>query len=301
MSARMAWPTGWDSRATALAAFGLLGAAVGVRVLQLFYADIPRRELEDLSRRYKALHARKRRLRLFALRWKVPGAVWAVDHSKPPGPVDGVYPALLAVRDLASGEQLLWQGVEDESAREVELALATLLAEHGAPLVLKKDNGGALNEARLEALLASHGVIALLSPPRTPSYNGSCEAGIGALKRRTAHQAALQGRPARWSSDDCESARLQANATASSPLSPELPPQAVWAARPAISGEFRMRFHRVVDMYREEERKKLAEPWEPHDPLPAVEERRAVRRALQACGLLHIERRGFTLPISFQK
>jgi hypothetical protein len=35
--------------------------------------------------------------------WHLPGRVWAIDHAKPPTPVDGIYPAMFAVRDLASG------------------------------------------------------------------------------------------------------------------------------------------------------------------------------------------------------
>ena len=40
------------------------------------------------------------------------GTVWAVDFAQAPQPIDGVYPYLLAVRDLASSKQLLWLPVE---------------------------------------------------------------------------------------------------------------------------------------------------------------------------------------------
>ena len=42
------------------------------------------------------------------LSWNRPGAVWAIDHSQPPRPVDGCYDKILAIRDLTSGMQLAW-------------------------------------------------------------------------------------------------------------------------------------------------------------------------------------------------
>jgi hypothetical protein len=39
-----------------------------------------------------------------------------MDFSEAPRPIDGVYPYLLAVRDLASHQQLLWQPVLDMTA-----------------------------------------------------------------------------------------------------------------------------------------------------------------------------------------
>ena len=85
---------------------------------------------------------------------------------------------------------------------------------HGAPLVLKSDNGSAFVASAFEALLAGLRVWQLLSPPRLPSYNGSCEAGIGSMKARTHHQATRLGRAGEWTCDDAEAARQQANQTA---------------------------------------------------------------------------------------
>lgn len=51
----------------------------------------------------------------------------------------------------------------------------------------------------------------LFSPPYTPRYNGACEAGIGGLKARTHHLAAVDGRPGRWSCEDVEAARRMAD------------------------------------------------------------------------------------------
>ena len=45
---------------------------------------------------------------LHVLHWHRPGAVWAMDHTEPPTPIDGRWPHVLAVRDLASHMQLAW-------------------------------------------------------------------------------------------------------------------------------------------------------------------------------------------------
>ena len=47
-------------------------------------------------------------------------------------------------------------------------ALKELFQQHGAPLVLKADNGSACIGARFRALLEEYGVTALYSPPHTP-------------------------------------------------------------------------------------------------------------------------------------
>lgn len=41
-------------------------------------------------------------------------------------------------------------------------------------LLLKKDNGSALNDEAVNSLLARNGIVSLLSFPATPSYNGAC-------------------------------------------------------------------------------------------------------------------------------
>lgn len=133
-----------------------------------------------------------------------------MDHAQPPQSVDGIYRALLAVRDLASGMVLDWFPVPDETAVTTRNALLELFLKFGPPLVLKSDNGSAF-KANVVTLLADWQVIPLASPPKTPRYNGSCEAGIGSLKNLTRHQAALAGHPGIWTSDDTEAAQRHAN------------------------------------------------------------------------------------------
>ena len=275
-------------RARALALLGLLGPRVGVPTLHALCPGMARREVADLLRRYRRAWRRKRRLLLRELHWTRPGSVWAIDFSEPPQPVEGRFARLLAVRDLASGQQLLWLPVADESAREARDALEALFGKHGAPLVLKSDNGSAFIAEQFRALLAEWGVWPLYSPPRTPSYNGSCEAGIGSMKARTHQRAALAGRPGEWTCDDAEAARLEANQTALPWGSRGPTPDEAWQARRPIAPGERAAFAETARRLEREARQEQGCP--PDGPLvPVVQaamSRVALRRALVAHGLL---------------
>ncbi len=76
------------------------------------------RELIELQVDYRRHYRDTHRISQERLTWSRPGRVWAIDHSEAPGPIDGVYPAILAVRDLGSGCQLAWLPVPDMEAVE---------------------------------------------------------------------------------------------------------------------------------------------------------------------------------------
>lgn len=156
--------------------------------------------LKFYRRRWRAANARG----IHRLEWTRPGTVWAMDFAQAPGWIDGRYPYLLAVRDLASGQQLLWEPVPALTATVTMTWLRWLCLRHGAPLVLKMANGSAFRDEDTQRLLRAWEVITLYSPIRTPSYNGAIEASIGALKKRTEQQAAAAERPGQWRSQDVE-------------------------------------------------------------------------------------------------
>jgi transposase InsO family protein len=277
-------------RTRLLALLRLLGPGVGVLPLQALCPGLARREVADLLRRYRRVWKRKRRLLTRALHWTRPGAVWAIDFAVPAAAVEGRYSRLLAVRDLASGYQLAWLPVADESGRTVSDTLQALFRAHGAPVVLKSDNGSAFVAGEIEPLLASWGVCALFSPPRTPRYNGSCEAGIGSMKVRTHHQAAAAGRPGEWTCDDAEAARLQANQTAR-PWGVRGPtPEEIWGVRQPVQDQERVGFGAAA---RQREQAALAEQGYPPGAIlgrlaEAAVRRVAIERALIDQGLLAI-------------
>jgi transposase InsO family protein len=275
------------------------GPHVGVPTLRAGFPTMSRAELADLLTRYRRVWRRRNRVPLRVLNWPVVGRVWAIDFTGPRAAVEGRYPYLLAVRDLASGRQLLWRPVPAATAEVAGAALATLFAEHGAPLVLKSDNGSAFTSAVVEELLAGHEVVGLFSPPYWPRYNGSVEAGIGSLKERTDAWSARSGRAGDWTWDDAAGACEEAN-TLSRPRGPSGPsPDELWSARQTITPEERAAFGTAVAETRQTVRpasESCAEGAAVVRSGRAVA-REAIRLALERCGYLHYKRRTIPPPL----
>jgi transposase InsO family protein len=273
----------------------MVGLGTGVRRIRGVFPLMPRCEVIEILARLRRAHLRNHALLIHELEWTMPGAVWAMDHAEPPEAIDGHYPALLSVRDLSSGQQLLWKPLDSMNAAEAMAELIVLFQKAGAPLVMKSDNGSAFISEEMEELLNSHGVIHLLSPPGFPQYNGSCESGIGALKDRTMWKAALGGRPREWTSGDLEAARHEANEIPPGPGSPSAGEK--WRGREAITCELRAAFGKGVIEAVAEDR-----GWLEVQGLAATPEREAqirrtaIRRALVAHGLLKTRRRWIPLP-----
>ena len=178
------------------------GPSLSLATLKAEYPDVARAELASLRGNYctwwRATHTVER----CELDWRCPGSVWALDFSHPPHRIDGCFRAIFNVLDLASHQQLLWLAVDREDAATVIDALADLFEEHGAPLVLKCDNGPAFIARLTKGFLGEWSVFPLYSPPYCPRYNGGCERANRTLKELTAHRAESAGRAGFWTSDD---------------------------------------------------------------------------------------------------
>ena len=171
-------------------------------------------------------------------------------------------------------------------------SLRSLFAAHGAPLVLKSDNGSHFICGSVRALCLRWGVQLLLSPVRTPSYNGACESGIGWIKTRTHHLAARDGDPARWSCDHIEAARLQGNRR---PRRDGQTAESLWQGRSAIAAWERDRFRLAVERAQQRLRQQL--PVDDVPPSPDVIRRRALAGLLVEAGYLTIRRRPVPQPV----
>jgi transposase InsO family protein len=273
-----------------------LGPHAGVPWLRRAFPDVARSELEEL----KVLERLRRRSRreeyTHRLLWHRPGSVWAMDYAEPPLPIDGVYRALLSVRDLASGKQLAWLPVPAPTAEQAVAGLEALFRAHGAPLVLKSDNGSPFTADLTVALLAAYDVVPLLSPPYTPSYNGACEAGIGGLKTRTHHLAALDGRPGLWTAEDVEAARRMADEVHYPRRLRGRTAAEAWQARTPLTDDERRRLRDVVAVHEQEIRKQRGHLLEEDlgRARQASVDRRAVSRALVELGYLSLLRSNIT-------
>jgi transposase InsO family protein len=292
-----------QDRNEVLAVLDELGPRTGLPTLQACFPNLPRAELEDLLCRYRRVWRKRHQHAPHLLHWQVPGSVWAMDFTEAPHPIDGLYPYVLAVRDLASGRQLLWLPLESATAAETIPALEPLFTLYGPPLVLKTDNGSPFCAEATQDFFATWSVVALFSPPYTPRYNGAIEASIGSLKTRTEQHATRHGRPNHWTRDDVAAAQLEANATAR-PRGPTGPtPDELWTARRKITPEERNLFQTSVNFHRTEVRTK--EGWPTEGPLNARDnrtvDRQAIRRALEEHDFLLYSRRRIPLPIINKK
>src|SRR5262249_45375462 len=222
-------------------------------LIELF-PEASRGELVELQRRYRDVYRWQRRGLVHVLRWTTPGRVWSGDFSEVPEPIDGVWDHLLAVRDLGASDQLEALPAEAQDGQTARDVLETQFRRHGAPLVMKLDNGSAFIARETKALCNRWGVLILYSPPRTPSFNGSIEAGIGGGKGRAHWESARHGRPGQWTCDDIEAARLTGNDTGRPRGTPGPSPDQLWQAREPITEQERSVFLECYQRHEQEER-----------------------------------------------
>lgn len=274
------------------------GPGIGVPSLQQVFPHVARAELEELIRSnmdaYKTWGARLVRV----LRWTRTGAVWAMDYTQPPKPLEGIYKYVLVVRDLASGAILWAMGVREATADATLLALRTLINWYGLPLLIKSDNGSHFTATEVRQFLQAWDILALYSPPGTPEYNGACEAGIGSLTTRAYHEAARHDRPEHWTCDDMELARHLFNDTPN-PWRNGMTPDRIWERRTMPARWEGDRFRAAVARCGAEERanRGLLPGVEVDDETEKSIQRVAISRACVALGLLRFSRRRITLRI----
>ncbi len=289
-----------EARNLVIAVFNLAGPGLGLPTLETLFPDMPRSEIVDLMTRYRRLWQRgKGSVVLHVLKWTMPGAVWAMDFTETPNPIEGKYPYILAVRDLATGYQLLSLPVTHEDAYGALSALKFLFDTCGPPLVLKFDNGSGFIAGEVRAFLREAGVLPLASPPLTPSYNGSIEAGVGSIKTRTLHEAARHDRPGEWTCDDIEAARFEANLLGRPRGASEAVPDDAWNGRTPISKELRCRTFEAYRNLQDQVRKQRGIPLDLALGREAQDDinREAITKSLVSLDLLFFRRRRFTLPV----
>lgn len=269
------------------------GPSITEESLQRIFPTIARAELRELRWRWQTVGKSRYRKPVASLRWLRPGRVWALDFAQPPAPVDGTYPYVLVARDLASGMQLMALSTPACDARTVIDALAALFLEYGPPLLIKWDNGSAFIAEETREYVAANGALPLYSPPGLPSYNGSCEAGIGGLKNRAHLEAARHDRPGEWTCDDVEAARQLGNETGRQQGLRGPTPNEAWSRRTPITAHERQRFREIVEEERQRQRAArglllpLAVSTKEQDSIDRV----AIAHALVRCDLLLVRRR----------
>lgn len=288
-------------RELALAYLYVTDGRISVRGLQDQLEPRPARAaLLDLKKRWNyAVHRRGGTL-CARLMWARPGSVWALDWTDPETVIDGTFEKILVVRDLASGQNLLSLPCAAEDGRLAARELEVLIRRHGAPAILKSDNGKSLRCGEVALVLALHGILALVSPPRAPGYNGACEAGIGALKLWAHHIAAASGREHAWSCDDVLEAQRAVNTRA---RENGLSAEDSWVTRRRFGAQEREQLWSSYRTHLALERELRGHPGgvEAAAFEQASLDRVAIRRALVELGLVSFRRRWIRPPIRLKK
>lgn len=219
---------------------------------------------------------RRRRRNLRRLQWHVPGAVWAIDGIWLDRPVAGHGRRALIVVELQTRKVLALESVRGERATAVVALLQRLVARHGAPLVLKADNGSAFIAAVVATFCRRRGITLMHSPVRRPRWNGTCEVSGRWAKRRALLAAVQRGSLALCQAD------LDAAVTVTGVLQP-------------VSGELRKRFEAELraQLARVAGEQGLANVDCAADHLRRSLGRVAAQRALQLCHILTIEGRAY--------
>jgi len=272
------------------------GPGTGLPALQHHYPQVARAELVELLTTYRGDYRQTHARQQAELHWLRPGSVWAMDFSHPLVAIDGYFSTIFTVRDLASQQQLLWLPVEDETAATAIDALHDLFDEHGAPLVLKCDNGPGFVAQTLKQFLCNWSVVTLYSPPYAPWYNGAIERANRSLKEATEHVAERAGHAGYWTSPDLHAARLQLNRLRR-PWGAEGPtPEEKWESRDWLTMDERDVLFEKLDAAR----RALCREREVDSDLPLIHRleseliRLALQPVLESGGYLYVTRRRIT-------
>jgi hypothetical protein len=146
-----------------------------------YQAQISRRELAALIATARRALAQQHQAALCHITWQVPGLVWSLDDTEL-ARGNGQLLRLHQVQDLASHYKFSpWVG-ERIVGELVAQRLEELFLRYGPPLVLKRDNGGNLNQHAVDVVLARYWVVPLNSPRQYPPYNGGMERAIREVK-----------------------------------------------------------------------------------------------------------------------
>jgi len=145
-----------------------------------FVSSISRRQLGELVRQQRQDHLDSMK----HIQWLWSGLVWSLDATEY-GP-DGCQ--IIPVQDLASRYRLRPLVTDRLEGRQIAQHVETLFRQHGAPLLLKRDNGSPFNNHYLDKVLARYRVLPLNNPPACPRYNGAEEKSIRDLKEHLAQR-----------------------------------------------------------------------------------------------------------------
>jgi hypothetical protein len=131
------------------------------------------------------------RQNLRRISWNVPNVAWTMDPCEyKHRDTDGGKVYLNHMQDLASRYKFTPMTGDVPCGEEISGYLAATFDRFGAPLFLKRDNGGNLNHTAVNQVLADYFVLPVNSPVHYPPYNGAIEEAQTELKNGLAEKLA---------------------------------------------------------------------------------------------------------------
>lgn len=148
-----------------------------------YRSSVSRRELQSMIEAARHDQNTLHRQNLRRIHWNVPNVAWSMDpceYSERDAAGAKVY--LNHMQDLASRYKFSPMTGDVPCGEEIAGYLAATFDRFGPPLFLKRDNGGNLNHAAVNDVLADYFVIPVNSPAHYPPYNGAIEEAQTELK-----------------------------------------------------------------------------------------------------------------------
>jgi len=152
--------------------------------------SLSRRELGQMVERVRQDLESDRRAHLRRIEWLTPGVVWAMDGTEYDVGLAGKF-YLCNTQDLGSRYKFLPMAGGYPVGEEIAGYLSEKFDRYGAPLVLKRDNGGNMNHSVINDVLAESFVLPLNSPGYYAPYNGAIEESQREVKRCLREKLAL--------------------------------------------------------------------------------------------------------------
>jgi len=146
------------------------------RLWRVYGARISRREFQRLVRKARQEIKRGKRARKEQIEWFQPGLVWAMDASEyEERDSQGRKVHLQQIQDLASRYKFAPMAGDCPDGEGIAGHLQAQINRYGAPLFIKRDNGGNENHGMVDEVMAENGIIPLNSPAYYAPYNGGIE------------------------------------------------------------------------------------------------------------------------------
>jgi hypothetical protein len=145
-----------------------------------YQETLSRRDLSKMVEKVRREVIADQRNHLRRIEWLVPGVVWALDGTEEN--LENATLHLQNMQDMGSRYKFAPLSGNCPVGEEVAGYLSEKFRRFGAPLFLKRDNGGNLNHRAVNEVLAEFFVLPLNSPTYYAPYNGAIEESQGELK-----------------------------------------------------------------------------------------------------------------------